>query len=920
MFIDIIIISKMELDTISSFLDNASKFIIISEDLSKVRENLNKIDKEVPKVIPQNKELEIRFGKKSREGLITGVSPNDFLETFQNLQKIGLFTREYTKVQTYQEGRIIKYYDSYTLDKEIKTLYQQKNNISKYDQEINKYTLRVSYSDENEIEEFKPKSLPRYYKTQQRYKFDFKLFEFHLSEIKEYDLSKITKKDVIDASIRDFEDMIEQKPVKYEVEVEIKDSTRLLDIIKFCLVIITNSLSNLNQDTRNKLIGFNKNYIYNFRNIKKDYDKNFFDNKPITLSLGNIDSIKENYRVTNKLDGVHYNLVFSSKGAYLINSTEIMLVARPEQSNYTQLWSNDLKFKTTILDGELVFDAEKFKYYFYVFDSIIIREEEVANTEKQHSKRIQMAYDIIDHFNSYEVNNLLKIEYKTFFDSGNMGTDIRDCVEFIKKKYGDEYEDKDDGLIFVPSVGEYNSVLYKWKFPKRITLDGKIKFLRYKTKYEKEFAFLFKTNTGNNSLKDQDNKPILLSVKNDNFLFDFLSDEMIVEAEYNSNTKEFNPTRIRSDKTYPNFITTAISTYKEMRNPINEKDLISYFKKDEIKKVSNVEEERVVEKKEEKNKVKITEARLEEEKANALKNLSVDIAKKISTKFTSPMIRIGMIGEGNCFVHAILFSLVRSKYSDMSESQRMAYAKAIRKKMSDSLQIARWASLGKGSVAIFLTEQELFNKLSQIQVNEYDEYYKKFKSESENIFFDYISFMKEKYPVVKDAYKEAFEKYKRKLNSCEFFDESMFEYATIFFDCNIIIVRDISREPENSTLEYYDRNKKTIFILNLSSKFSYLGSNYNKIDHFEALGVMEDGEVTALFNNEDDCVKNALNYVRERKEKIMIEEVSKTKAIEQVIIQEKVLDPLVRTHINELFDLYFMGNKDKLININIVNK
>ena len=788
--------------------------------------------------------------------------------------------------------RTISFFSSEAFDNVNKKVYQIKKRLSTYDAQIEPYFLRLSESSEQNIKDVDVKSSPTYSKYQIRYIFNFNAFEVHLSKIKEGD------KNI------------------FNMEIEIKDTSNIMNIIKFGLILLTNSLSLVDTQTKNKIIDIQKDIINSHSSVKNQMPSvsekfyPLFDNKPVSLDYNNINNIQSNYVVTNKLDGVHYNLVLFYNAAYFINATDIIFIAN-YSDNYKFFWDDVMKsYEVSVFDGELVFDPVSFKFVFNIFDTIIIKGRSVAMINP-FLERIEKANSIVNAFNKFNVNKLLHIVIKKTFYSNNIYKDIDNCLKYIKSTYGSSYKDKNDGLIFVHAKNNYNDNIYKWKFPSRITIDGKIKLVN-KDKFTNIYKF---------ELYDRRNNiyvPLYLDYNRTKEIYlvtdknTVLNDGEIVEAFYDNTKRQFKFERVRYDKAFPNAILTGINTLKQARNPIDENDLLTYFSKlrtqqpkeieepkerqEQIKKSikeytkvsipvqkkitfireSNYEEKledeietltkekeliifenKQIEKIRLEKKQKQNEQREEIEKENSLESIEINKVRKINLLFTDKnIVRIGVIGEGSCLIHSILFAL-DTEYRTMEKTRRYAYAKFIRQKMMELFTPSIWAFLGKEQIA-FSSVQVALNKYIEKNepenLKEFDEYNIKFQVPSENILKSYVEYISKKYPVVSKVVGQEFKKIKSLIGSCAFFDIYTIEYASLFFKCNLFIIKDINRYIESSSINLYKSEQPSIFILNIDGKHN------RQPPHFEAMGLLNKNALTAIFKDDDELVRDVFEY------------------------------------------------------------
>jgi len=818
------------MSNVDYLLDNASSFrIVIQSNLTEIIKNLNN---QYPSgQIPKDKEIELRYGKID-------------LYKFQTLQHIldQISTQnyvEYSKVEAYKDFRVITYFTDSAFTSKSSTIYERKRLIVKEDIASKPYPLRIAHSSETILSgPIASSEPPSYKKTQTRFVYDFDKFQVHLSKI------------------------LSDSKESYEMEIEIKNINKLLSIIKFGFVLMNESISILDDGIKSSLKNNYKQLLTSYPDIKQIND--MFDNKPISIGYNNINLLTNDFIVTNKLDGTHFNLVFSQNDIYLINSTDIILIYHGSDS-----WNKLQKQKTYVLDGELVFDPKSFKFYLYIFDSLIIDGVDVATT-KTHKERVNITSFIQD-FSSMKLNNIFQIKLKHFFYKKNIYKDTYDCIEYIKNIYGDDYLEKDDGLIFISSTENYNAPIYKWKFPERITIDGKIKL------YKKEnrgniYSFLFKKGREYVPLRDKGELQLFVPLTS-NF-YSILRDDMIVEGKFENNT--FIPTRIRTDKNEPNAIKTAVTTYHQIKTPMNEKQLLESLTKDkEIIAPKPTTTTTIV-------------------ATKSLEMLKVDKVKPFKANFSNiPFIRIGTIAEGSCLIHSILLLLYPINYSEMDEAKRKKFAKQIRKDMADTLTIDIWSSLGNESISVVNVEIEMNENMNEKDSMEFNKYMASYKGKS---FNEFIKYLKSKYNDVDKYVAKAYNRFKSKLDSCEFFDISMFEYASMYFDVNLIIIRDNTKDVERALLDIYNPDKRSIFILNIANI------------HFETLISITDGALKFDFEDSDEVIKEMKAYYYKKPE-IVIE-----------VIQEKLSEidkKNISKEVEEIFNKYFIFDKSKQIDLSI---
>lgn len=986
---------------ISQVLDKSSRFNIIVESnaISEFKSSIDDLLRDVGQKVPSGSELELRF--RSNKDL-----NYNFIEAFELLKQIKNYkTIEFTKIESFESFRNIYYYDDGLFDKSsiYKQVSQEKERRKIIDFKTYPIGIRLALSKEKDIDFKQPddNESPKYKKYQTRYIFDFDTFEVHFSEI------QLPKENQPNQSPYGFVE--EMKEIKYDLEIEFKETSRLIDIVKFGYILLTQNISIINRDSlSNSILSNQRTIISSFPQIyKKDKANRFFDNKPISLGHSNIDLISKDYVVTNKLDGVHYNMVLSTAGVYLINSTDITMVSLPQIQGFDNLISSIGNLN--ILDGELTFDVNKFQFTFNVFDVLVVKNKNISGMPYLQ----RMGNDsqrIADVFNSSNLNSLVKIEFKKQFFSNNIFKDTTDCLDYIHNKYGSEYEEKDDGLIFI-STGPFSNVIYKWKFPSRITIDGKVKFIR-QDKYANIYKFECKTEKGYSPLYIE-NKELELVVNLYSFFNHTIKDGDIVEAEYSNVLNAFTPTRVRKDKIEPNFITVGKNTLDQILRPLNERMLLKYFKPknaniphiesdgnynsylrnkfdkmtkvvvqypliaspepvsyrvrkatDEpspevlklIEKYKNVNIPAVSipipesnrdqqprkmnimipikfikssslltkltkddEEVKEKPVVPSRQQQIEElERKNTLRSLPINKLEELELNFNEDLAtaRVGVIGEGSCFIHSILFSIFE-KYMKLSSNEKLQYAKYVRTYMANNLLTETWASLGNGNVARLSVDEIMRTKLLRSELEEFENYTISFKPDSNEDYFEqYAAYIYEKYPIVETVVQEAYNKFKKNIGGYCMFDSSMIEYASIFFECNFFIVKDITRDLESISYDLFDPSKKTIFILNIDKKYDVGAPHYEPI-----VVIDENNKMLTTFDPDNELVLSALRHYEQKRNigsrlaaSVSREREEEVKQIETVETSED--KELIKKEMNEIFSKYFMYDKSKKLKVN----
>jgi len=90
-----------------------------------------------------------------------------------------------------------------------------------------------------------------------------------------------------------------------------------------------------------------------------------------------------------------------------------------------------------------------------------------------------------------------------------------------------------------------------------------------------------------------------------------------------------------------------------------------------------------------------------EKKQNVLRMLSTDESDPFEiANYSEPLNRVGVIGEGSCFFHSLLFLMANEKYIEMGIRERKSLAKKFRNALSDVLSPEILSQLAGGSVEV----------------------------------------------------------------------------------------------------------------------------------------------------------------------------------------------------------------------------
>ena len=503
-------------------------------------------------------ELEVRFGtfksdqRDASPIFFPGVSGKDyfrFLNTLQSSNEFRFVSTERTRVKYYSNNHRLIEKLELNFDSVISTRLEEKRKLKTVDlRSLWPYSVRFALSSE------KPKSLDilssltyQSSKLQTRHIFESKNknYQIHLSAIK-----------------RDNE-------LSYEVELEGNGNFFLreenyIPVLKNTFKMMTDKFSACSQKFQYLFLKSQGPYVNSLREQSENklrYEKENYtiDNKPVSVYYNNAHSLNKGFVVSNKLDGVYYNLVISKAGVALVNTSEIQLLTNDDMTE--QLYKEANLNNNTIVVGEL------YKNEFFVFDVISVDGEEVYKknyTERLSHRLLPTIYKVFTKITSIPVKNKL-VKF-----SENVIDDINAIIKESPKYYNQKvpFEEFNDGIIFTKQDAPYYEESFKWKFPERISIDGKVTLVS-ETNDKKVFDVYFKR--FKDSLDKLPSEEQLVIKKTDEF-FGLVKNDMIVELGWKNG--EFVVERIRDDKILPNALRTAENTLTQMKNPMSLEELL----------------------------------------------------------------------------------------------------------------------------------------------------------------------------------------------------------------------------------------------------------------------------------------------------------------------------------------------------------
>jgi archaellum component FlaF (FlaF/FlaG flagellin family) len=594
---------------------------------------------------------DVEFEMIIRQG---NINSYDFMSVLQYLRSINLqfkFHEETLSINFRHKNTPYRYeivgksnINSYCSSNDINTVSKatlvSKTMINgKYPIYIDDYGLKINMKNEEEVvAKDKPEivkeirkslySLKKVYRLKKRFSFFSKdnMFRFDLTVVKS------SKKESGSANLVPSFNLISsgifQSDDEYEIEVEFlrpennwpsddnfisslfNKSSVVLRVLDNDDYIISNSKKKEVVDNYKKLTGMEKS------------DRPFIGPMPITLEMKNllkpdlgINSILEDYTVTDKADGERHLLFIDSDGkVYLINNRMNV--------KYTGL-KND-NHKNSLIDGEYItksYSNRPIKVY-AAFDIYFDKGEDVCTlplmSDKSEDSRIKRMNNVTS--SNFSGDKEMQVTSKEFL-SGNI---FQASQKILNKSEVHGIQYYIDGLIYTP---KYLPVGAAYKDAKP-TLGGSwIKVFKWKPPHDNTIDFLVKTETndsgsdiveevngkynkvlnlyvGYDIMKSKKVTPkdyllgtIDLSRKYVNIKFnppeeteadisrvyvpldgnntmrttktsEIIMDGRVVEFAYQKN--KWVPLRLRPDKTMGNDFSTAVNIWKSIKNPVTE--------------------------------------------------------------------------------------------------------------------------------------------------------------------------------------------------------------------------------------------------------------------------------------------------------------------------------------------------------------
>lgn len=413
----------------------------------------------------------------------------------------------------------------------------KKKNVNNIDDK--EYNIRYSLSEEKECDYDCNGETPVFFKSRKRLTYFYKSMKIDLSMYK-------ASEDI---------NTLEMSDIKYDIEVEIIDPTKVSIISDICYV--SEQILKIIQNT------FVTMKFQEIEDVRKKYfeatrTRKFIGCQPETLNSCKVSRNTE-YAMTIKLDGKRHLLFCNNKTIYLLdNKLNVM--------NTGATISSD---KTFILDGEF------FRGKFYCFDILFFNSDDVRSLNLV-GRIEKIKYFINDVIASGKEMFVMK-EY--FFEN---------IYQEIKNYENSENNETSDGIILVPINKPYpmtknENVPLKWKPEIMNTIDFKIKKIGLQNK-DYEVWDLYCSNNEKFTYYGFDELGTTTIPKETALNY---MDNTVVEFFFDKNNEQFFPSKTRYDKKEGNYINVAVDNFNSTMKPCDIMSIFSTNKKINKNRISN---------------------------------------------------------------------------------------------------------------------------------------------------------------------------------------------------------------------------------------------------------------------------------------------------------------------------------------------
>jgi hypothetical protein len=458
-------------------------------------------------------------------------------------------------------------------DNSIQTIYQKK--IKDSDNPKFSYSTDLNFITEFQELRNQKISFSEYtFRLAKAYEIPIKSQEYNLSLTRPVSFQRNRTSVEFKNFIIDFTERISNNYSNYEIEIEFKKSFVQDLISSKNFITFTKELKNsisLVFPSIHTLFSSSS-----FKNIKENIE-NYIkirpkEKKPVNIQTEHITDGFQNYSVTNKLDGVGYNIIFVKEtikgkqyvGTFLCNSKDIWKInTSPYSSSFDNFINSISKCEVRTIPKQ----NEDPEIEINIYDCIMF-DKDITNLS------LKERYEICEKVYSFLKSTLKNatIKLKQYFYDKDFNKMISQVIQYMYSSFGENIIKFNDGVIFQYN-GDYKSYHpLKWKFPSLISIDFSAKFLRQDNR---TITYTLLSNYGNDVLKpfvpdnyNYPNSSIISFNKNtviDNYRVEDL-EGFVLECIFDTTTESWKILRIRFDKSSndANFIKVANSTFQDM--------------------------------------------------------------------------------------------------------------------------------------------------------------------------------------------------------------------------------------------------------------------------------------------------------------------------------------------------------------------
>ena len=330
------------------------------------KKTISQIETLLDKVTPDH-EIEFRLGSIFPGKFVSGVTNfifSSLLYKLIDLSKSGsingpVYKKVLSKVTYYKNS------DARKIEENGESSFQYKKKDMDVDIQFSNLDIRLSKSNERNVPNNsrhgsflkEREDIEEISAVRQREKniFSFKEFDIEISKVKNEFLPNARN--------------ISGETLEIEIELHKVEKEEKLSIIKFIdpLKIICEILF------PERFYMIPKEDEIDIRNKRKSIKTSSF--KPRNIKRKDIPYMKD-YSVTNKLNGIGYDMIISDKGIHILNSTSVDKLVSTSLSEYYN----------TVIEGEW------YNGGFYIFDCVAFRGQDISN--KKHHERLKYLNDL----------------------------------------------------------------------------------------------------------------------------------------------------------------------------------------------------------------------------------------------------------------------------------------------------------------------------------------------------------------------------------------------------------------------------------------------------------------------------------------------------------------------------------------------